>query len=566
MSYLLELLGRGLDIPMMSMVLPWSRPLSSEDVELLEEAIETNPGHIANLMRIGIHYAQSGSIPKAEKVFSMLLEKNPDNLDVDLAWAAMHSSSGNLDKAVERLEQINREHSDARVCLALGYCYERKGKIDLARNWYKKGSEQKPYLRHSRERLAAIELYQLKYTKAIELLRVLQREHPEDVWYCLTLGQFYLQTRQYDHAISAFEKALTIEPDNFDSHNDEIETLVKNGQIDEAIERMKAVLDDEGQSFADSFIRLADLYSQTGEDKLAVANYKRALEIHPGYLEAAVKLGTQHMRMHRFYDAALMFNYAIEINDRIIAAYIGLGVAQQMAGKTAEADDTLELAAALEPNTNLLYAEMNRLQMKMVIRQRRSHPFLASDDPSDLSVMTEDLLEAQLDRHRQALARTPDQASLHYNYAVLMRGKGDIKESEYHLRRALMINPSYQKAAIKFGLLMREIGNKTESDIQFANSMVLDEESAELHYRLALMYCDRIQFALTMEQIGLAADQQDNKSAYIKSNVMLALQNMALVDRAMYAWRTVCELEPDSPLAFQSQRIPGIQRPSAYPF
>ena len=67
MSYLLELLGKGLESPLMSLVLPFSGPLSSEEVQLLNETIKDEPHHTANKLRLAIHHSQSGATELAEK-------------------------------------------------------------------------------------------------------------------------------------------------------------------------------------------------------------------------------------------------------------------------------------------------------------------------------------------------------------------------------------------------------------------------------------------------------------------------------------------------------------------
>ena len=124
MSYLLELLGRGLESPLMSLVLPFSRPLTTQDVRVLEETLAEDTGHIGNQLRLGIHYAQSGSEEQAEALFEQLLRDNPHHADAPLAWAAMHASAGALDDAIERLQQMMQFHADdGRVLFALGYLH-----------------------------------------------------------------------------------------------------------------------------------------------------------------------------------------------------------------------------------------------------------------------------------------------------------------------------------------------------------------------------------------------------------------------------------------------------------
>jgi len=568
MSYLLELLGKGLESPLMSLVLPFSGPLSNEEVQLLSETIKDEPHHTANKLRLAIHHSQSGAIAMAEKTFGNILEANSNYAEVYLAWAAMYSSGNLLDKAIEKLQQGYKHcGNDSRILFGLGYCHERKGETDQALQFYQEGNSRKPYLRQIKERMAAVYLFQGEYGKAIEQCRTLQRTHPEDIWVHLVLGQLYLQTQQYLEAIAIFEKALTIEPDNFDSHADRIDALAKEGRIDEAIEHMHKIINEEQGDFPDSYVRLADLYSQLGDDAVAINNYQRALDMHPGFLEAAVKMGTQHMRMQRNYEAATMFNRAIEINDRVMTAYVGLALSYKYNNQPERATDTIELALALEPNTNLLFAEMNRLQMKVVMAQKEHAP--ESDfwpEPEhehehehehgcdkDHESESEDLLDIQLKRYQKSLERNPNQADLHYYYSLLLRSKGKSGAALEHLQNALATNPSYQQARIKAGLNLYESNQIEAAYDQLAQALLLDEEYCNLHYKLGLMYCDRLQFALAVEHFE-SAIEAEHTEANIQSNLTLALQNMGLIDRAAAYWRAVCELDPQSKLAFQAQR------------
>jgi len=556
MSILLELLGKGLDSPFMTLVLPCATPLTNEQTSQLINEVNNHPEHQANKLRLAIHYAQSGGSDRAEALFQEILHDHPKHLDARLAWAAMHSSSGSLDESIGQLQKAYRYHqNDSRVLFGLGYCHERRGELDLALEHYEKGSAANPYLAHCHQRMAAIYVYQEQYAKAIEQCRELVNKNPEDVWNYLALGQLYLNSRQNDEAIAIFEKALTIEPDNFEMHDDQVESLAQGGQTEKAIERLRHIIDEQG-GFPDSYVRIADLYSQMGDDEATINYYQKALDIYPGYLEASVKLGTQYLRMKHYYQAANYFNQAIEVNDRLIATYVSLGVAQHYKEKHHEANDTFDLAAAIEPNTNLLFAETNRLQYKLAFakqQQEEEYSNISLCDFTDGAEEHGDILEHQIKRHRLALIESPNHADLHYRYALLLRGKGLVDLAIQHFENAVTINPCFIKARMKLGLALREKQHFDKSLHHFREALLLEKDAIEMHYKLALTYCDRIQFALTVEHLVTSMNPKA-ENVNIRANIILALQNMALVDRAAAIWQSICELEPQSSLAFQSQR------------
>lgn len=554
MGNLLELLGKGLESSFMELVIPGCHPLSKEEAAFLLKGVEANPAHTANKLRLAIHYGQSGSLEESDQLFLDLTKQVTPNTEIRLAWAASLFACGCADKAFEQLQQAHAQHpNDSRVLFGLGYYYERSCQLESAIDYYAQSATAKPYLRHARQRLAAIQLQDNHYDGAIEEYEQLLQEHPEDVSIYLFLGQMYLHIQDYQKAIESFERAITIEPDNFELHDDYIESLVKSGRVGEAIEQMHTLIDDQGE-FPDNYLRLADLYSSVGNDEAAVRHYERSLELHPGYLEAAVKLGTQHLRKGRYREAAANFNRAIEINDQLITAYVGLGIAQKCNCQNEDAADTLELASALEPNTNLLFAEMSRLQLKVALAQKtKQNYFTVGEAQPDTQQEINDLLDLQIERHRQGLQDNPNHADLHYRYGLLLKGRGKTEEAIEHFRTALQINPSYLKARTKLGLALREVGRMDDGIEQLREALQIKPEYADLHYRLGLMYCDKMQFALAVEHFEIAL-HNNPQNVNVHANLALALQNMGLIDRANASWRAVCELEPQSTLAFQAQR------------
>ena len=554
MSALLELLGKGLENGLMWLVLPDAGVLRAEDVKRLSENLADRGDHAGDKLRLAVHYAQSGASEQAEKILTEMLDKNPGQVDGYLVWAAMHASAGELDEAIEQLERGRVQDSkDVRVLFGLGYCHERAGRADEALGFYEQAALVGRGLRQVRERLAALHVHAGDYESAIKCCTELQKEYPEDVWLYLVLGQMYLELGKAEEAAGAFERALTIEPDNFSLDDEKVAALVKDKRIEEAIERVAEIIDEQGE-FADSYVQLGDLYSQVGNDASAVKNYSKAMALHNGYLEASVKLGTQHLRMGRYRQAVSSFTRAVEINDQLLLGYVGLCVAQQEEGKRESAAETLGLALAIEPNTNLLFAEVARLQLKIAQGDGQAGEYGSYSGQGTVDQAELDgLLTIQLDRHRAGLDRNPYNADLQYRYAVLLRGQGDTAEAIEHFRQAVQINPAYSQAQVKLGLALQETHSQAEAMGHLRAALSLPSEYATLHYKLGLLYCDKMKFALTVEEYA-AQDGENVDPGNIEVNLLLSLRNMGLIDRAEGIWRAVCELDPESVLAYQSQR------------
>ena len=256
-------------------------------------------------------------------------------------------------------------------------------------------------------------------------------------------------------------------------------------------------------------------------------------------------MGTGYLRRGTYEDAAKWFNWATEINDRLLSAYVGLGVAQYEAGRCDEAQESFEMAAGVEPNSTLLFSEMARLHLRAGAAREAdkylSPQTLAPAGGEAAPGPTGDLVTWQIERHQAVIKQRPHYADLHYRLGVLLRHCRRNDEAVDAFRAAVRINPNYEKALTKLGVLLHELGRSDEAVDTLKRALALDPESADLHYRLGLIFADRHKFALAHQQFEYAA-RHDPQNLEYNANLALALQNMGLLDRADASWQLICEV------------------------
>lgn len=553
MSNILEVLGKGLEPSLMSLLLPRCRKLSVDEVSHYQQQLHERPEDLAFAFVLGVHYASAGATDKAEELFDQILITDSRHLDTYLAWASLCSTTGYLDESIIKLQDAyDIFPDDPRILFGLGYCYERLGELKVAIDYYEKAASKR--MIHAMHRLGAISMYNQDFKALQAQYEKLRSENPGVVWNYIILGQTQLENGKFSDAIDTFERALTIEPDNYELRDDYIESLIEEEQYEDAICELKKVIEKQGE-FPDTYVRVGDLYCRLNNDEQAINYYHKALEVHPGYLEGLVKIGTQHLRKKRYLESAHFLGKAVEINDEMITSYVGLGIAQHYAGYIDMGRETLELAAALEPNTNLLFSEVVRIQLKLSEAQSNNgydfetpyNPYGAGDTAS-----SEDLVAKQIQRHHEEVIKNPAQADLRYRYGLLLRSTGDSEKAIEHFTKALELNPSFQKCRIKLGIALQITGKVKQGLEHLKTAMKINHEYINVHYKLGLMYCDKIQFALAVEHFQMEDVKGSDEN--VKDNLSLALQNMGLVDRALATWKAVCELDPESTLAFHAAR------------
>ncbi len=392
----------------------------------------------------------------------------------------------------------------------------------------------------ARQRLAAVALRLDNLDEAIEQYQVLRQQNPQDSWVRSALAHLYYRAGQYGLAVEEFESAIAMEPENWSLMDDEVEAMVADGLIREAIERLHGLIEQQGP-FADLHVRLADLYAQIGNDDAAMKHYRLALDIQDNYLEARVKMGTQHLSCGRWEEAAEAFGEACELNDRLLVNYVGIGVCQAAMGRREDAISSFELAAAIEPNSTLLLAEMSKLQLRAALAAEIDKGFeldRPTPPPPDIALDHDDLLHKQVERHQECLQAHPNYADLRYRYGVLLRAEGRGAEAMEQFAKAVELNPSYVQAIIKLGITQQELGMVDEAIETFQRALEIQPQYVDLHYRLGLLYTDRREFDEAVRHMEAAAAAAPDQGE-IRAGLALALQNMGLVDRAATVWRSL---------------------------
>ncbi|MFZ2148863.1 MAG: tetratricopeptide repeat protein [Sedimentisphaerales bacterium] len=522
MSQLLEILGRAITIDIADLIWHW---LNAAELPK-DDSQSTRYGQLNKAIELmGLR-----KLDAAAEQMRMYLFENPSCTYGRLTAAAICLYNNHLQEAIKELNSVYlRQPNNTMALYALGYCYERLGKESQAIEFYQDCLKFKGYLQLPAQRLSAIYFKNGQLEKTIEQYEMLKNEYPDDISTLVTLGHLYMATTRYMQAVETFNTAILIHPDNFHAQDD-IDQLIADGQLHEALEQVGDLLQTQPNR-ADLLMKHADVLRMLGAEADAVSQYEEALRICPDFLEATIKLGTQYLQLHQERLAAQQFNKAVEINDKIVDAYIGLATSQKLAGNLSDAVGTLSLAAAIQPNSSLLFAETAALRFQDGLRDNL--PFdnqyeNVQDDPINLT-------RAVIDAHRQQIINRPQNPDLHYRLGVLMTSVGMLTEAIESFRTVLEINPDYHRARSKLAICLFEMNQKAEALELLPGSERLDKDTLELHYKTALLYCDKVKFASSL--MNLERHLESNFARPDAAvNISIVLQNLGLLDRVTTMW------------------------------
>jgi len=523
MSALLEIFGRAITADTADLIWHWLNA-----VKLPKEG-DKSPQ--VQQLTVIIDIIGNMKLDAAQEQLRLYLFENPSCTYGRLAAAAICLHKNRLHEAIEQLNSVYlRQPNNIMALYALGHCFERLGQESKAVEFYQDCLKFKNYLQFPSQRLAAIYFKNGQLEKTIQQYQLLKEQYPDDISTLVTLGHLYIASTEYTKAIETFNTAILIHPDNFLTESDNnINELIHTGQLHEALQQLEDLLRQQPDR-ADLIVKQADVLSLLGASADAISQYQQALRICPDSLEATVKLGTQYLQINAEQLAAQLFNKAVEINDKIVDAYIGLATAQKLAGYLLDAFGTLSLAAAIQPNSSFLFAETATLLFKAALSDNLS--FSNADNSTEL-------LETVIEAHLEQISRhqNPD---LHYRLGVLLMSVGRINSAIESFKTALEINPTYGRARSKLAVCLLEAGQKDAAIEQLISFNYLDKYTLNLHYRTSLLYCNKIKFASSL--INLDRYMEDNfASSDSAFNISIVLQNLGLLDRVSAMWENLSD-------------------------
>jgi len=524
MSSLLEILGRAITIDTSELIRHWLKTVRLPD-DSSESAQYRQLSKIIELM-------SDMKFGTAAEQLRLYLFENPSCVRGRLGAAAICLRDNRLNEAIDELNSVYMHQPNNTMALyALGHCYERLGKESQAVEFYQDCLKFKNYLQLPAQRLAAVYFKNGQLEKTIQQYELLKSEYPDDISTLVTLGQLYIAAAKYFDAAETFNTAILMHPDNFHTDEPEIDELVRDGQLHEALEQLDDLSTTEPHR-ADLLMRRADILAGLGATTDALAQYEDAVRLCPDFLEATIKLGTLYLQLDQDYQAAQQFNKAVEINDSIVDAYIGLATAHKLAGNTTDALATLSLAGAIQPNSSLLFAETATLHFKAGLRE--NPPYARADEQTNL---THHVIEA----HRTQIASRPQNPDLHYRLGVLLLAAGRFDDAIPAFEAAVDINPLYSRARTKLAVCLFETNRAKRALEQLTPQDCLAPETLNLHYRTALLYCNKLKFASTLLNLERLMESNFAYPA-AADNISIVLQNLGLLDRVSTTWENLAQM------------------------
>ena len=208
----------------------------------------------------------------ALKTVQVLFQISPNSIDVKLLQARILASSGNTGEAIKILDAI--ENKTAEVTELLGKITA-SGSVNAAE--LEKQLEKDAQNAALLGRLCTI-LRTENPPKALDYCRRASEAEPNNINHAVGFGAALVQAKQYENAVTVFQKILKIVPDNYTAHANLATALFQLKRFSEAKTEYQW-LTEKQPDLAVAYYFLAIAHDNLTEYPDAMANYQRFLKL-----------------------------------------------------------------------------------------------------------------------------------------------------------------------------------------------------------------------------------------------------------------------------------------------
>jgi protein O-GlcNAc transferase len=236
-----------------------------------------------------------------------------------------------------------------------------------------------------------------------------------------------------------------------------------------------------------------------------------------------------HHNAGRLAEASGLYGQILQATpDRLDVFYL-LAVIAYQTGQYAQAEELIRRALAIVPG-------------QTAPDQARCYNILG------LSLFEQGRLDDAIAAYQQVLARTPSDATAHYNLGNACRAKGEMGAAAESFRRAVESDPEHAHALAALGQVLRALERAEEAVPLLKRAIVLMPNDAELHCELgnALQTLGQLADAYAAYQRSFQIDPQLLSAWYAAGCAQSSRKEYA---SAIACFRRALETRPDFPAA-----------------
>lgn len=457
-------------------------------------------------VKLGTAFLQTQNAPKAVDMFNKALALKPKNRDALLG----------LEQVWRKEIGLNPNNMSAH--LNLGAVYQQLERYDDAQGQY----------------------------------ALAQRMAPSNPLVPLNIGSLLMAKKQYQAALTYFDQALKIDPNNAQALTYKADALKELGRTDDAAALLQKAAQHGGPAISPANTRntFEDLVSaatathDATKIKSAWASYAAAF---PNDADVAYRAGLALHEQKAYPDAVAYYQQAIRLDAKNADAYANLGSALVALNRQSEAADALNKAIAINPKLDSAKSLLAKIQQgqqsQLAVEASKFHE--------------QGQLAKAVPLYEKALAADPTNDDILSRYGLALQGLKRYDEALKAYDKAINLNKKEALYPYYKGTLLAQQGKPTLAKTAFESALMLDpnltqakeaiaalqSQNAETLLLKAYEAYDKKQYPQAQSMLNevLKADPNNAMAHYYQGLVYEATQKM---DQAKASYEKAVTLNP----------------------
>lgn len=449
-----------------------------------------------HLLANAISHHQAGQFAEAERLYRVLLQKDPAHPDANHNLGILAGQVGHAEGGLPFLRNAvttspDREH----YALSYSNALLTLGKAEDARHFLESAIDRGLNTAALRCNLgnAARALGQFDHAKEnFQAALALDPGHALAHYNLATLLQ---DTSDIEGAVAGFRHALMQNPAFVEAHNNLGICLQALQRPDEAIASFRDALK-ANDNHADAHFNLGNALEQAGQSESALASFRKAFALDPTHAEALNKIGLIALKLGRLDESERSLRQVLALKPQFADAHNNLGNTLHALQRREDAIACYHGAIALRPD----YPEALSNLANVYFEQGDFHA--AEQSCRQALAINPDLHEAHLNlanalqalgawdvavaHYRAVLQQHPDFADAHYNLGNVLQKLERHDEAEASYRQALQFKPQFAYAHNNLGNVLRQLGRLNEAAQSYHHAIQLQPDYAEAHNNLGI--------------------------------------------------------------------------------
>ncbi|MEZ2301783.1 MAG: tetratricopeptide repeat protein [Microcoleus sp.] len=265
----------------------------------------------------------------------------------------------------------------------------------------------------------------------------------------------------YDQALECYGKALAINPENADIHNQQAEVYCLQGKAEEAIACCQKALTIQ-PNYAVAYKTLGNAFIAVGKLEEARESYGKAVEIQSDYAAPLANLGSIYAQEQNWQQAIFYYQKAIAIQPNFAGFYRNLARVFSQIGKPDEATECGYLGLILEPD------------------KAKAEEFINLGN----TLLEQGKQERAVICYRRAIVANPILYEAHYKLGKNLAAHQQWDEAELCYRKTIELNPNWADAYLSLGQTLEALGKCEDAIACYSKAVNLEPESVLFHYSL----------------------------------------------------------------------------------